>query len=212
MPGRAMSVYGVCLLMLTLAGVLGRQPEVALAPALDWAAQLPRQLGPWRCASAEYVAGKSGEGASFYSMEFGKGQKQKVEVILGVVTSRLGALRDWSVASIGQGWELGSETVWAAPPIQGLPLKMVAGVRQVTNGKARRICINWYVSRTGQSPSFVKAELKGWLDRLLGRRAPWGQMFVTCDVTSDDGQAWQAASEVAARLSPHFYAALGSGA
>jgi len=197
--------------MLAVAGALGRQPEVAMAPAPDWAAGLPSQLGPWRCHKSGYVAEKAMDGASFYSMEFGNGQQQKVEVILGVVTSRLGALRDWSVASMGEGWELGPQTVWAAPPIEGLPARMTAGVREATNGKDRRTCINWYVCRTGQAATFTKAEVKGWLDRLVGREAPWGQMYVACQA-ADDGQAWQAASEVAARLSPHFYAVLGSGA
>jgi hypothetical protein len=192
--------------MLASAAALGLHGPQGSGAARQVALErLPAQLGDWRCARAGYEEAKTQEGASLYTMLYEGKSGMKVEVILGVVTSRLGALRDWSVASMGQGWELGPEAMWKVATEKSVPWPIEAGARWRTRGKERQVCINWYVRPGAQTPSFKRAELMGWADRLAGRDAPWGQMFVSAASSGDDQHAWEAASDVARRLAPRFY-------
>jgi len=203
-------VYGICMLMLVAALVLGREVEQVSSVADIKLENLPQQLGPWQCVKAGYMEDKQTEEASFYEMRFRNEQGKEVDVLLSVTRTRLGALRDWTVARMGQGWMLGPETTWKKSDVPGLPFPLVAGKRWLEKGNVRQVCINWYVSRSSQSPTYVRAELLGWKDRLLGRTGPWGQMYVISVSDGSEEELWEAVEDLAIRMAPHFYEVLNS--
>jgi hypothetical protein len=203
-------VYALSVAMLAAAWLTGREVQQSASVADIKLDALPRSVGPWQCTQANFVAGyKQGETAHFI-MEFRNDQGVIVEAIFSVTRTRLGSLRDWSLARMGQGWVLGEEVVWQSPPVDGLPFPITAGARWLAKDEMRRVCINWYVSPPNQSPSFIKAELLGWRDRLVGRDNPWGEMYVVSVSQGRSQDLWDAVTDLTVRLAPHFYELLSS--
>jgi len=206
-------VYGLSIAMLFGAWLEGRRLSRPLPVddiALD---KLPRQLGPWRCKEAEYYTKYKTTEARFYTMTFVNEEGEEVDLIASVTRSRLGALRDWSLASQGQGWVISEEGTREFSVAGGLPFPIKASAQTLSRMGAKMLVLNWYVSPTGQSSKFARAELMGWRDRLLNRNVPWGQLYVVSSPKKDTTQEdWEKIQDLFVRMAPHFYAVLRSAA
>jgi len=203
-------VYGISVVMLSGSWLIGHEVQRTSSVADIDFATLPTELGPWRCTEASDPYNKQDGETAYYRMNWRKDAGQEVAVTLSVTRTRLGSLRDWSLARMGQGWALGEEITWQSPSAEGLPFPILAGARWIGTDRFRQVCINWYVSPKSQSPTFLKAEMLGWRDRLLGREDPWGQMYVASLSQGESQELWQATQDVALRLAPHFYKLLNS--
>lgn len=120
----------------------------------------------------------------------------EAEVRVQATYTRLGSLRDWSLAATAQGWTAVEDSVW-----HGADGRMQARVERLVNEGRTRIALTWYTSGRSQTPSLQRAEMLGWRDRLVGDRRPWASLYILARVEPDQ-QTEQAVKKLAALIGP----------
>lgn len=105
--------------------------------------------------------------------------------------SRLGALRDWSLARTTAGWSVTSEAdqpLMDAPGASGRdsprpPAPWTLRVQRLTQNQVVEVAVSWYTSGRTEATALGRAELAAWKDRLKGRRMPWLSLYLTVRAT-----------------------------
>ena len=123
-----------------------------------------------------------------------------------VTSSRIGSMRDYAAAMIGQGWTPEPPTRWAAA-LPGIPFPVQASRVVLKRGPARLYTLNWYVSPRSQALTLAQATLAGWWQRISGDPL-WGQVNLTIGSEQDSAEAPQQLANLAGELLPAFYAVL----
>jgi len=181
--------------LLVGAAVLGNL-EYRTIPADDISLDaLPSQIGEWSTDSEEVLMQPDGSYKTLsrtYVTEDGR----EAFVVVQATRTRLGSLRDWSLAAMAGGWTGTEETVWHDPAAP-----MDARIERLVNKSSVRIALTWYTSSASQSASLKKAEMFGARDRLLGGKKPWASLYIVA--ASGDEQADRATVEqLATGLAP----------
>jgi len=111
---------------------------------------------------------------------------QNIQASLVATATRLGALRDYSVALEAQGWTRGNREILGGPTIGSLGRPMGYRLEQLHHGKRDRLALTWFVSARRQAHDLPGAETKGWLDLILRSHPPlWVELYAAIDVDGD---------------------------
>jgi len=142
--------------------------------------QLPRQLGSWQTVQEEVSLSQDGA-YRLLKRIYENGDGYRLYVTVQATHTRLGSLRDWSLASMAEGWTSEHESIWysnQAPAVE-------ARIQRLVNGARSRTALTWYTSAQLQAPTLPSAELKAWRDRLLGGKKPWASLYIIAETTSE---------------------------
>ncbi|MGI5817392.1 MAG: exosortase-associated EpsI family protein [Armatimonadota bacterium] len=165
-------------------------------PADDIAlSALPTQIGQWKMVD-EDVRNEPDGSYQTLSRTYQASGGAKMHLTVQATRTRLGSLRDWSLAAMAQGWTPAEETVWRSP--DGV---MEARIQRLVSKSDARIALTWYTSASSQGPSLKSAEMLGARDRLLGDRRPWASLYVIADEGHQEADR-TAIVELAAALGP----------
>jgi len=156
---------------------------------------LAKQVGPWKTVSEETSMTTDSE-CKLLARVYRNDEGEKVHLRVQATYTRLGSLRDWSLASMAEGWSVQEQAVW-----QSSDGAVEARIQRLVKGPERRTALTWYTSAKSQSPSLKRAQLKGWRDRLVGGKKPWASMYLVAAV-SPEAAVEEAVQQLAQRLGP----------
>jgi len=161
-------------------------------------AQLPQELGAWQTVQEE--VGLS-EGGAYRLLErtYENDDGYRLHVIVQATHTRLGSLRDWSLASMAEGWSIEQESIWHS----NHGLGMQARIQRLVRGTRSRVALTWYTSAESEAPTLQRAELKAWRDRLLGGKKPWASLYIVAETTSDTATE-ESVTDLAQQLAPEL--------
>lgn len=141
---------------------------------------LPKQIGAWTAVDREVETQPDGS-YLLLRRTYEDGEGRRAFVTVQATYTRLGSLRDWSLAATAAGWTTGEETIWHSA--DGL---MNARVEQMVHKTDTRVALTWYTSAHSQAPSLKNAEILGARDRLAGGKKPWASLYVVAGTGSSD--------------------------
>jgi hypothetical protein len=181
--------------------LIGSRHEMRLVPASTIPLEgMPSRFADWTRTTSAPVDTYGVEVKTIHSTYQGPGGR-KANVILQATYTRLGALRDWSLARTTGGWNV----IDAPPQVLrgrngGAPLKV--RLQSLSKADKWEVAVSCYLSHEQQASSLAKAEIAGWRDRLVGRRVPWFSLFVSVPGMGDQNQddARKAALELAQHI------------
>ena len=168
---------------------------------------VPEKLGPWTCTAEEMPEGKNTSETSYLIRTYEREDGTAVQASLEVTASRLGALRNWSIAMMGNGWNVDEPTQMGPIDVDGLPFEMIAKLQWLHRPGRKMLTATWFVSPRGQAIEYERAQMLGWRDRLLGD-CIWGEMYLKTLEGESEQQLEQATEDLARRLAPHFHSIL----
>ncbi len=203
---RDAAVYIGILLILVLALGLGRAGARVVRLGDVTFDALPTQIGQWKCTKHERPeqSDKNTDEAILEQFTYEHPDGRKVFVTVQLTSSRLGVLRDWPTAQVGQGWTAG-DRVAVREQVPGLPFKFRAAGLWLMKGQYTDASIQWYCSPHRETAGLISAELLGWCDRLSGQ-ALWSGVYVQSVGAGVQPQAlWSASSEVARGIALPVY-------
>ncbi len=204
---RPTTTHFAALGMLAAALLAGRAALVVVDVSNLPLAQIPERLGPWTCVEQEMPAAKNTDEAVYMTRVYEHEDGTLISSSFQVTSSRLGALRNWSVAMMGNGWNV--EEPWIVGPIaaDGLPFDLRLKLQWLHRTGLRRLTATWFVSPGAQAVEYERAQMRGWWDKLVGR-CVWGELYMTTLNGDSASGLERATQDLATRLAPHFYAAL----
>ena len=161
-------------------------------------AQLPQQLGAWQTVQEEVSLS---EGGAYRLLErtYENDDGYRLHMTVQATHTRLGSLRDWSLASMAQGWSIEAESVWSSARESAVE----ARIQRLVKGPRSRVALTWFTSAESEAPTLQAAELKAWRDRLLGGKKPWASLYIVAETTSDTGTE-KPVTELAQQLGPEL--------
>jgi len=206
----AVAVLGLAL----VAGQVGRTVvDVSDLPLRD----VPAKLGPWTCTAEEMPAEKNTGEAAYMTRTYVREDGTTIEASMQVTASRLGALRNWSIAMMGNGWnveppiEMGPvqvEGIEMGPvQVEGVPYGVIAKLQWLHRPGAKMLTSTWFASPTAQAVDYERAQALGWRDKLLGD-CIWGELYLKTIEGASEEQLREATEDLTIRLAPHFYGIL----
>ncbi len=158
---------------------------------------LPEQIGEWEMVQQEIETKPDGSHLLLrrvYEDEDGR----SASVTAQATYTRLGSLRDWSLAATAAGWTTAEESVWHSD--DGV---VQARIERMSHKDDTQIAVTWYTSAQSQAPSLKTAEMLGARDRLVGSRKPWASLYVVAGTgSSDEDRA--IVKEIASGLAAHL--------
>lgn len=163
--------------------------KVELQPAAFEA--VPMSIDGWVCVAPDREESDTESGVSIKQLRaYRSPSEEQIQATLVATATRLGALRDYSVASEAQGWTRGNREILRGPAIASLGEPMEYRVERLHHGGSTRLAATWFVSSHRQAHDLVGAELGGWMDLVLERQPPvWVELYATIDVGDDDRSA-----------------------
>jgi len=161
-------------------------------------AQLPQEPGGWQTVQEE-VSLSEGGAYRLLARTYENDDGHRLHVTVQATHTRLGSLRDWSLASMAEGWSMEDESIWssAREPAVG------ARIQKLVKGARSRVALTWYTSAQSEAPTLQAAELKAWRDRLLGGKKPWASLYIVAETTSDTATE-ESVTELAQQLGPEL--------
>jgi hypothetical protein len=134
------------------------------------------------------------------------GAARDLTVVLGGTYTRIGAIKDYSLARAAQGW------TEAAVRIVPLGTGQECRVQALQHASHREVAASVYCSAGEVIPDFRRAELTAARDKLLGRGGAWGQAYVVVKVEdgATDEQATERVFRFLAELAPQLQEAIAS--
>ncbi len=161
-------------------------------------AQLPQELGAWQTVQEEVSLS---EGGAYRLLErtYENDDGYRLHVTVQATHTRLGSLRDWSPASMAQGWSVEDESIWSSARESAVGARL----QKLVKGARSRIALTWYTSAESEAPTLQAAELKAWRDRLLGGKQPWASLYIVAETTSDTATE-ESVTELARQLGPEL--------
>jgi hypothetical protein len=166
--------------------------------------QLPTAAGAWVCSHQE-VLSSTGSESRRVLRTYRRSDGCRIEVTLEATWTRLGALRDWTVARSAQGWvaqpQQARKLHTAGPP----PFTFTASLRNMQKGSDRIDTLMWFTTTDADAANLVQAEVSAWRGRLLGRAQPWCEMYLTtARKNTEDDIARTALEELGCELAPQL--------
>ncbi len=161
-------------------------------------AQLPQELGAWQSVQQE-VGLSDGGGYRLLERTYENDDGYRLHVTVQATHTRLGSLRDWSLASMAEGWSVEDESIWSSARESAVE----ARIQKLVNGPRSRVALTWYTSAESEAPTLQAAELKAWRDRLLGGKKPWASLYIVAETTSGTGTEGSV-TELAQQLGPEL--------
>ena len=160
-------------------------------------ANLPKQIGAWETVS-ERISRSDNNEYKLLKRTYTNDEGQKLHVTIQATYTRLGSLRDWSLASMAEGWSVEEQSIWTANRgAHGFLIE--ARIQRLVKDLHHRVALTWYTSAQSQAPSLQLAELKAWRDRLLGGKKPWASLYLLAETDSPPG-AQEATKQLAQQL------------
>jgi hypothetical protein len=200
---RTWAIRGVAIALLALAALLGRGASHERdVTALDLRGDLAR-VGGWTCVEPGDTedSGTVIKQTGIFEDEAGA----RVNAIFITTATRLGALRDYSVALEAQGWVLVETESIDGPPIDHLDGPMVYRLQTLREGAHWKLGVSWYVSSLHQAEALREAEFEGWWGLLTKSEAPvWSQVFATVDASDAPDEARESLKAFAEAIGPRL--------
>ncbi len=161
-------------------------------------AQLPQELRGWQTVREEVSLS---EGGAYRLLErtYENGDGYRLHVIVQATHTRLGSLRDWSLASMAEGWSVEDESIWS----NARESAVEARIQKLVKGPRSRVALTWYTSAESQAPTLKLAQLRAWRDRLLGGKKPWASLYIVAETTSDTATE-ESVTDLAQQLAPEL--------
>ncbi len=197
--------------MLAAALIAGRAALVVVDVTHLPLAQIPEQLGPWTCIDQNWPEVRNTDDESvFLARVYENEDGMRLAAWFQVTASRLGALRNWAVGMMGNGWTM--EEPWIGGPfeVEGLPFAMQLSLQWMHQPQRRALTGTWFVTPGDQEVAYDRVQMRGWREQLTGART-WGELHISTlyDRQDSDAEELEAAVvDLATRLAPHFHAAL----
>ncbi len=167
---------------------------------------VPQDQGPWSCKSEEVTdSGETLQVTRTYKHPKGY---EALAILKGTYT-RLGALRDYAVGRVGQGWVATSTEEWQTRLPDGS--LMTARVQDLVNGRDHEVSVMWFVSPSKQCSTLTEAEFAGWKQRLWGCREPWVELHLSVHSSDETEAPIEPAKDLAVRLAGAMKEVLASG-
>jgi len=163
---------------------------------------VPKTIGPWSCVKDEASKGYGIEVKTLIRNYETADGLQAMVTLQGTYT-RLGGLRDWSLARTTGGWTIPTEANKELE-FQGAGGSGTVRLQKLTKDQMVLYTVSWYTSPTREAASLAKAEVVAWGDRLVGRKTPWLGLYVAV-IAADEAsaaKAEEAAIELAAHIAP----------
>jgi hypothetical protein len=196
------------------AAALRARHELRAVPAAQIPLQaIPRKLQDWAC-TKEHTRDTYGIEVLTLDRVYRAPGGVEAFVTFQATYTRLGALRDWSLARTTGGWSVTSE---AEQPLMGAagasgrgsprpPVPWTVRVQRLTQNQVVDVAVSWYTSARTQTTTLGRAELAAWKDRLKGQRVPWLSLYLTVRATKSlsPEQAEQRALQLATLLAPQL--------
>ncbi len=195
------------LAILVLALAVGRAGQTVVDVTGLPLAEMPVELGPWACTDESMPEDKNTTEVAYLNRTYEHEDGTMVSASFQVTSSRRGALRNWSVAQMGNGWNVEKPTIGGPWQVAGLPFDLKLSLQWLHRPGARRLTATWFASPRTQALTYDRAQLLGWRDKLLGH-CVWGEMYVTSIQGRDEATVRQAIEDLSVRLAPHFHAVL----
>jgi len=162
-------------------------------------ANLPKQIGAWETVSERISLADNNE-YKLLKRTYTNDEGQKLHVTIQATYTRLGSLRDWSLASMAEGWSVEEQSIWKGNRgAHGFLIE--ARIQRLVKDLHHRVALTWYTSAQSQAPTLQLAELKAWRDRLVGGKKPWASMYLLAETDSHPG-AQEATKQLAQQLAP----------
>ncbi|MGC9320436.1 MAG: exosortase-associated EpsI family protein [Armatimonadota bacterium] len=158
---------------------------------------LPAQIDSWEMVSEDTSLTPDGS-CKLLVRTYRNADGREAHVRAQATYTRLGSLRDWSLAAMAQGWHAAEQTTWHSG--DGV---MDARIERLVNEPNSQIALTWYTSARSQAPSLKRAEMLGARDRLLGNTKPWASLYVIAS-GEDAGKGRQAVEDLASALGPRL--------
>jgi hypothetical protein len=160
-------------------------------------AELPREVGDWSAVEEQVKVQPDGS-YKMLNRVYERPDAMTAHLRVQATYTRLGSLRDWSLASMAQGWSAAEETTWRSD--DGT---IHARIERLVRKPQERIALTWYTSAQSDTASLKRAELLGAKQRLLGDEHPWASLYLLVDC-QEEGAADEAVRELAKRLGPEL--------
>lgn len=159
--------------------------------------KLPEEIGSWRVVAEEVRVEPDG---SYQLLErtYRNPDGVEAELRMQATYTRLGSLRDWSLASMASGWTPTEERIW-----ESSDGTMRARIQLLVNGENKLVALTWYTSARSQAPTLADAELQAWRDRLLGDLRPWASLYLLAGAQQQE-EAERIVTELASSLGPRI--------
>ncbi|GEM_PF-5520445 len=185
------------LALLIAAAIMALVEPREVSPASIPLASLPDRIGAFSAVDEELEMASDG---AYLMLERTYRDPAGQEALLRVQATytRLGSLRDWSLAATAEGWTPKREYVWQAA--DGADDVRVQHLQKRT---AERVAATWYTSARSETGSIKKAQVLAWRERLSGDRRPWASMYLLVPV-GEDGDAEAASREIASAIVPRL--------
>ncbi len=160
--------------------------------------QLPEQLGSWQTVQEEVSLS---EGGAYKLLErtYENDDGYRLHVTVQATHTRLGSLRDWSLASMAEGWSVEDESTCSS----ARECAVEARIHKLVKGPRSRVALTWYTSAESEAPTLQLAQLRAWRDRLLGGKKPWASLYIVAETTSDIGTE-KRVTELSEQLGPEL--------
>lgn len=171
---------------------------------------VPEKLGPWTCEFEDAPEEKNTTETRYLTRVYAHENGAKIRASMQVTASRLGALRNWPVAMLGNGWNIDEPMTMGPKKVDGLPFEMTARLQWLHRPGRRMLTSTWFVSPRTQALDFERAQLLGWRDKLIGE-CIWGELYLQSLEASSEQQVLEATRDLTTRLGPHFYEVLADG-
>jgi len=193
--------------MLAAALIAGRAALVVVDVSDLPLAQIPERLGPWTCTEQEAPNAKNTDETVYLRRVYEHEDGTLISAGFQITSSRLGALRNWSVAQMGNGWNVEEPSIVGPIAVEGLPFDLRLKLQWLHRTGLRRLTATWFVSPRSQAVEYERAQMHGWWDKLLGK-CVWGELYMTTLDGDSAAGLERATRDLATRLAPHFHAAL----
>jgi len=190
---------GIVLVVLVGTLLIGWYENREISPVTIPLEDLPRRIGAWETVWEETTLPK-GEAYKFLRRVYENNEGQRIHVRVHATYTRLGGLRDWSLASMADGWSVEEASIWDIKN-DAVGFTGEASIQRLAKGAHRRAALNWYTSARLQAPTLQLAAFKAWPDWLLTGRKPWANMYLLAD-TGPEWGAESATKELAQQLAP----------
>lgn len=116
---------------------------------------------------------------------YSDGRGRVVRVSLKATYTRLGALRDYSLARVADGWVVEDSAQVALDRVEWAGLPVRATLQRLRKGDALEVALSWYCSPDEVVTDLRRAAFAGWRGRLFGAAKPWAQVYIVTDVEGE---------------------------
>ena len=189
------------------AAFLWSRYETRAIPAVSIGlASLPQRAGEWTRDELDFTE-RFGIEALTADAVYTDPEGHEAQVTYQGTYTRLGALRDWSLARTTGGWTITREMQQTIARADGTG-QMTVRMQELIKEGDGMVAISWYASPDNEATSLARAEMRAWRDRLVGHTNPWLSMYIILPTGEDIERATAEtmALDLASHLGPQLRA------